>query len=74
MCPLITNRPQPLTKVALKRIGAVAFAGCSTLEEKQLHMVGYLFELAYDLMISPTDNVSRSPGFETPLGIFGNTQ
>ena len=61
-------------KGALERIGAVKFAGCSTLEEKQLHMAGYLFELVYDLMISPTDNVSRSPGFETPLGIFGNTQ
>ena len=49
------------------------FAGCSTLEEKQLHMAGYLFELVYDLMISPRDNVSRSPGFETPLGVFGGS-
>jgi hypothetical protein len=32
---------------------------------KQQHMVGYLFELGYDLMISPEVNVSRSPGFET---------
>jgi hypothetical protein len=47
------------------------FRGCSTLEEKQLHMVGYLFELAYNLMIAPQDNVSRSPGFESCLGIFG---
>lgn len=38
---------------------------------KQLHMVGYLFELIYDLMLAPDDNVSCSPGFESPLGIFG---
>mmetsp|Transcript_43463 Transcript_43463/g.73934 ORF Transcript_43463/g.73934 Transcript_43463/m.73934 type:complete len:596 (-) Transcript_43463:239-2026(-) len=58
---------------ALTRVAAVNFPGSLTLKEKQLHMVGYLFELAYDLMISPRENVSRSPGFETPLGIFGGT-
>jgi len=47
--------------------------GCSTLEEKQLHMVGCLFELVYDLMPPPLDNASRSPGFETPLVIFGGS-
>ena len=51
---------------ALDRAGSVAFAGCSSLEEKQLHMAGYLFELVYGLMISPRGSVSRSPGFETP--------
>jgi hypothetical protein len=56
---------------ALDRIGSVAFAGCSSLEEKQLHMAGYLFELVYGLMISPRGSVSRSHGFETPRGIFG---
>ena len=25
----------------------------------------------YDLALAPGDNVSQSPGFETPLGIFG---
>ena len=43
------------------------------LRDKQLHMVGYLFELFYDLMIAPRNNVSCSPGFETCLGIFGGT-
>ena len=43
----------------------------TTLQEKQLRMIAYLFELAYDLMLAQRDNVSRSPGFETPLGIFG---
>ena len=58
---------------ALERVAAINFPGSLTLAEKQLHMVGYLFELVYDLMISPRDNVSRSPGFETPLGIFGGS-
>ena len=57
----------------LERTAAVNFPGSPSMVEKQLHMVGYLFELAYDLMISPRDNVSRSPGFETPLGIFGGS-
>ena len=30
-----------------------------------------LCELVYDLALAPGDNVSQSPGFETPLGIFG---
>jgi hypothetical protein len=34
-------------------------------------MVAYLCELAYDIALSPDHNVSESPGFETPLGIFG---
>jgi len=55
----------------LKRIEKVNFAGCLTLEAKQYKMIGYLFEKAYDLCISPSVNVSRNPGFETPLGIFG---
>ena len=54
----------------LTRIGGVNFRGASTLEEKQLHMAGYLFELVFDLMIARDDNVSKNPGFETPLGIF----
>jgi len=37
-------------------------------------MVGYLCELAYDLALTPSDNVSQSPGFETPLGVFGGTK
>jgi hypothetical protein len=55
----------------LERIGAVNFAGAKDLKDKQLHMVGYLCELVYDLALAPCDNVSQSPGFETPLGIFG---
>ncbi len=44
------------------------FRGCSTMHEKQLHMVGYLTEFFLGLMTSPRDNVSRNPGFESCLG------
>ncbi len=55
---------------AMEKIKGVQFPGNLTLKEKQLHMVGYLCELCYDLCISQKANVSRKPGFETPLGEF----
>ena len=55
----------------LAKLGKLKLAGCSTIENKQLHMLGYLFELFYDLMIPPSANVSRSPELESCLGIFG---
>ena len=36
-----------------------------TQKEKQLHLVSYLFEFIYDLMIAPADNVSVNPGIES---------
>ena len=59
------------TPEMLERIDAVNFQNSKDLEAKQLHMVGCLSELVYDLALAPGDNVSQSPGFETPLGIFG---
>jgi hypothetical protein len=59
------------SKEMLERIGAVNFQKAKDLEAKQLHMVGYLCELVHDLALAPGDDVSQSPGFETPLGIFG---
>ena len=38
--------------------------GETTLQDKQLHMVAYLLELGYDLMLSAGMNVSTMPGFE----------
>jgi hypothetical protein len=35
-----------------------------TMRDRQLCMVAYLFELGYNLMISPKFNLSRMPGFE----------
>ena len=33
------------------------------------HILAYQIELRYDLAISPDNNVSMSPGFESVLGI-----
>jgi len=38
--------------------------GETSLEDKQLHMVAYLLELGYDLMLGAGMNVSTMPGFE----------
>lgn len=38
--------------------------GVTSLKDKQLHMVAYLLELGYDLMLSAGMNVSTMPGFE----------
>ena len=40
-----------------------------SIKDKQKDMLGYLWELAYDLCIAPSNNVSESPGFEHPLGV-----
>jgi hypothetical protein len=42
--------------------------------EKRYKMLGYVFEKAYDLAISPTWNVSSNAGFETPLGKWEQSQ
>ena len=44
--------------------------GSSTVAIKQQHMIGYLMELAYDLLLCPSDNVSGSAGFEPFLGRY----
>jgi hypothetical protein len=53
-----------------KKIEAVKFSGSDHLGPKQLHMLGYLWELSYDLYIAPSSNISSNPGFESVLGIF----
>ena len=58
----------------LGRINDVKIAGATSREEKQLHFVGYLVELCYDLALSPDRNVSLNPGFETPLGVFSSAK
>ena len=46
--------------------------GKGTTEIEKFHdMCAYQFEMGYDLAISPGCNVSRSPGFESVLGIYG---
>ena len=39
--------------------------------QKFQEVIAYLFEFGYNLALSPENNVSRSPGFESILGIFG---
>ena len=53
-----------------KMIDGVNFRGTVRLQAKQLHMLGYLWELAYDLCIAPGSNILGNPGFETVLGIY----
>ncbi len=56
--------------VMLHRIGEIKFLGAKVLADKQLHMVGYMIELCYDLALSSDHNISESAGFETPLGFW----
>jgi hypothetical protein len=53
-----------------KRIGEIKFPGAKVLADKQLHMIGYMIELCYDLALSLDHNISESAGFETPLGFW----
>ena len=39
--------------------------------QKFQEVIAYLFEFGYNLALSPENNMSRSPGFESILGIFG---
>ena len=58
----------------LQYISTINFSGIAPtdLKKKQLRMVNYTLELFYDLMIPSRLNVSKNPGFETPLGVFSN--
>ena len=50
---------------SLERIGKATVRGATTLKLKQLRAVGYMLELGFELMLSPDDDVSESPGFES---------
>ena len=65
---LIPPLPTTTTTTAAAPSRLIEFAGCTTTPDKQLHMVGHLLELAYNI-----PNVSRSPGFETALEILGGS-
>lgn len=58
------------SEAEVAHISAVNFPGQLTLEQKILHVLGYMFELFYDLCLSPQDNVSMNPGCEIMLGIW----
>ena len=48
-------------------------SGRVSLKDKQKDMLGYLWELAYDLCLAPDNNISESPGLEHPLGVHTGT-
>jgi len=54
----------------LSKIKKVNFGGDASAQSTvgQQHFAAYAIELAYDLLIGSDDNLSTSPGFETPLG------
>ena len=58
------------SKSVLEGLERMNEGGCSTLREKQLVIVSYFFELCYDICLSPTNNISQNPGFESRLHIF----
>ena len=56
----------------LLKIGQANLAGCQDLCNKQLVLIGYFFELGYELMLSVNRDGSENPGFELLLGIYSN--
>ena len=58
----------------LKKVEGMNEGTCRTLREKQLVIVGYFFELCYDICLSSDWNVSSNPGFESRLHIFNNAE
>lgn len=54
----------------IKKINNVKKNSRHTFVEKRIDMISYLFELGYDLCLSPLDCVSQNPGFESVLGIW----
>ena len=54
----------------LDRTAKLGFKGCTTLQEKQLHLLSYAFELFSDLAVGADIRASRSAGFELPRGQF----
>ena len=58
--------------VYINHLDRSKIGGLKTLREKQLTVVGYFFELCYDICLSPSQNVSNNPGFESIIGAFNN--
>lgn len=54
-------------KFETKKIDELKKAGQTTTTRKSIDMIAYLIDLAYDLAISPLDNISESPGFKSFL-------
>ena len=44
--------------------------GANTWELKCIDMIAYLIQIVFDIAISPLDNVSENPGFESCHGMW----
>lgn len=51
-------------------VGRTNFKDSDVFEHKQLQYVGYLTEISHGMLICDRNNVSKSFGCETPLGLF----
>ena len=60
--------------VCINQLENANLRGAKSLKDKQLTVVGYFFEMCYDICLSPRHNVSNNPGFEAILGVFNNTK
>ena len=47
--------------------------GNMSIQKKQILLVAYLAELAFDISIAAADNISKNPGFESFIGIYGGS-
>ena len=58
------------SKEEIQSITKMKKRGVNTWESKCVDVIAYLIELAFDIAISPLDNVSDNPGFESCHGMW----
>ena len=61
------------SKNVIQKIGDTNLPGSNDIKDKQLVLIGYYYELGYELMLLANQDVSQNPGFQSLLGIFSNT-
>ena len=59
---------------SIEKIRNANIGGCETIREKQLIVLGYFFEMCYDICLAPEQNVSVNPGFEQILGVINTNK
>ena len=67
---LNVGQATPCQDFDVGRINKMNLRGQSMWDTKAATMISYLAEIAYDIMISPIDNVSVNPGFESCYGVW----
>ena len=61
-------------KASIEEIDHLKCYYCSTLQEKQMVMIGYCLELGYELMINTKDSVARLNGFVPVMVHMGRNE